>query len=503
MDRTGQISAEPLTDQPLCSSPESMTKINVIDDKPGYVELGHVHTHESVYAELTLTNESLLIQEYAFIDLSSSMEIQPNHGFGAILPGETIKLHLIYSPCLTDIPGNEIRANGLNGERSFQVQVVTLAELAGDKSQTILNKLKDEINTQSIIPRSRGFPYPIPVNIKRPKVLRRTIDKNEDDLEMQLNNDTVINRGDENDKHVSIENSDHVDRRKEKNSLEIHTYIIDTFCELSEQIIEFHPTACGSFSMASVHLRGYNMASYPHCTCGMIKNQRKEFTARYQFKSSSDRIKIMPQSGVLNNNELIEVNFMFKPRLPKSVIFEEGLRLKMNDEEKRETKNEKVNKPTKNAKKKKGKKEKEEEGKVSDVDKLAGEISLLESFEPCISTIFVTCTIDLEETRNKRKHEELLFVKLICPITRPEILVLNEVREIAFGPTAIGTSSRKFLFVKNISNQSVKINVNLLDPFGPFFVPPGRTIETGSILKLPVTYQPRENHEEEVSHLHI
>ena len=51
-------------------------------------------------------------------------------------------------------------------------------------------------------------------------------------------------------------------------------------------------------------------------------------------------------------------------------------------------------------------------------------------------------------------------------------------------------------------NRNVKVNVNLLDPFGPFFVPPGRTIETGSILKLPVTYQPRENHEEEVS-LHI
>lgn len=45
------------------------------------------------------------------------MEIQPNHGFGAILPGETIKLHLIYSPRLTDIPGNEIGANGLSGER--------------------------------------------------------------------------------------------------------------------------------------------------------------------------------------------------------------------------------------------------------------------------------------------------------------------------------------------------------------------------------------------------
>lgn len=87
--------------------------------EPPYVELGYVHTHESVYTELTLTNESLLIQEYAFIDLPPSMEIHPNHGFGAILPGETIKLHLIYSACLTDIPGNEIGENGLTGERRF------------------------------------------------------------------------------------------------------------------------------------------------------------------------------------------------------------------------------------------------------------------------------------------------------------------------------------------------------------------------------------------------
>lgn len=54
-----------------------------------------------------------------------------------------------------------------------------------------------------------------------------------------------------------------------------------------------------------------------------------------------------------------------------------------------------------------------------------------------------------------------------------------------------------------VSIRNVKIDVSLLDPFGPFFVPPGRTIETGSILKLPVTYQPEENHEDEVSYLLI
>lgn len=88
------------------------------------------------------------------------------------------------------------------------------------------------------------------------------------------------------------------------------------------------------------------MASYPHCTCGIIKNQRKEFTARYQFKSSSDRLKIMPQSGVLQSNEFIAVHFMFKPRLPKNMIFEKGLRLKMNVDE-QETKTEKIDESAK------------------------------------------------------------------------------------------------------------------------------------------------------------
>lgn len=95
-----------------------------------------------------------------------------------------------------------------------------------------------------------------------------------------------------------------------------------------------------------MHLRGFNVASYPHCTCGIIKNQRKEFTARYQFKSSSDRLKIMPQSGVLQSNEFIAVNFMFKPKLPKNMIFENGLRLKMNVDE-QETRTEKIDESAK------------------------------------------------------------------------------------------------------------------------------------------------------------
>lgn len=93
-----------------------------------------------------------------------------------------------------------------------------------------------------------------------------------------------------------------------------------------------------------------------------------------------------------------------------------------------------------------------DDDEATKLNKLLEEVSLLETFEPYISTIFVTCTIDLE-TKNDSKRNELLFLKLVCPVTKPEILILNQNCEIAFGPTAIGTSSRKLLFVKNISNK--------------------------------------------------
>lgn len=61
------------------------------------------------------------------------------------------------------------------------------------------------------------------------------------------------------------------------------------------------------------------MASYLHCTCGIVKNQEKDFTARYEFKCSSDAVKVVPQCGDLRSKEFVKISFIFEPPKPAPI----------------------------------------------------------------------------------------------------------------------------------------------------------------------------------------
>ncbi|XP_078034309.1 uncharacterized protein LOC144468598 [Augochlora pura] len=197
-------------------------------------------------------------------------------------------------------------------------------------------------------------------------------------------------------------------------------------------------------TQVSAHLRAYNMASYPGCSCGILKDQEKEFTAWFEFKCSSGRVRITPPRGTLKSKQFVKVFFVFEPGLP-------GSRPKI-DESKKPERSKKRDRSKEPQKTKKEKKKTAESEEMSDADKLAEEASLLETFEPKVLTIFATCFIDLT-TKDGQKREELLFVKMVCPVTRPEIVILDKYPDIKFGPTAIGTSSRKILRIKNISTK--------------------------------------------------
>ncbi|XP_020831607.1 cilia- and flagella-associated protein 74 isoform X2 [Phascolarctos cinereus] len=65
---------------------------------PKEVNFGYCTIYEAVYTKVTLTNKSLLPQEFGFISTPKYVEIQPNDGFGTILPLQSLPLDVIFKP---------------------------------------------------------------------------------------------------------------------------------------------------------------------------------------------------------------------------------------------------------------------------------------------------------------------------------------------------------------------------------------------------------------------
>ncbi|XP_061700894.1 cilia- and flagella-associated protein 74 isoform X2 [Syngnathoides biaculeatus] len=61
------------------------------------VDFGYCSIYQSVKSSVRLTNMSLLPQEFGFVGLPEFVEVQPNDGFGTLLPQETLELDIIFS----------------------------------------------------------------------------------------------------------------------------------------------------------------------------------------------------------------------------------------------------------------------------------------------------------------------------------------------------------------------------------------------------------------------
>ncbi|CAE1275585.1 Cilia- and flagella-associated protein 74 [Acanthosepion pharaonis] len=62
------------------------------------IDFGHCTIHESVRSCIQLINKSLLPQDFGFVDLPPYVSVQPNDGFGIILPLETLNLDVLFQP---------------------------------------------------------------------------------------------------------------------------------------------------------------------------------------------------------------------------------------------------------------------------------------------------------------------------------------------------------------------------------------------------------------------
>ncbi|XP_048374425.1 cilia- and flagella-associated protein 74 isoform X2 [Sphaerodactylus townsendi] len=63
---------------------------------PAEVDFGYCSIYEAVQTTITLKNKSILSQEFGFVGLPEFVEIQPNDGFGTLLPLESLSLDIIF-----------------------------------------------------------------------------------------------------------------------------------------------------------------------------------------------------------------------------------------------------------------------------------------------------------------------------------------------------------------------------------------------------------------------
>ncbi|CAF3926048.1 unnamed protein product [Adineta steineri] len=114
------------------------------------IDFGCCTTSESVVANINLKNNSLLAQPFGFVNLPDYIQVQPNDGFGTLLPEETIPLHVLFSPSATKEYRCTLTCKSLvNREFTIDCQGVgVLPPLS--LSSTVIHFSATPINDQSI-----------------------------------------------------------------------------------------------------------------------------------------------------------------------------------------------------------------------------------------------------------------------------------------------------------------------------------------------------------------
>ncbi|KAH9495100.1 Cilia- and flagella-associated protein 74 [Bulinus truncatus] len=89
-----------VTDQttPVVFTVQAVVTNSDIEISESQIDFGFCTIHESVVKRIELSNKSILPQHFGFVGLPEFVEVQPNDGFGTLLPLEKLSLDIIFSP---------------------------------------------------------------------------------------------------------------------------------------------------------------------------------------------------------------------------------------------------------------------------------------------------------------------------------------------------------------------------------------------------------------------
>ncbi|XP_053705397.1 cilia- and flagella-associated protein 74-like isoform X2 [Synchiropus splendidus] len=83
--------------EPMQVTVQAVVTTSDLEFEPTEVDFGCCSVDQSIRSTLRLTNLSLLSQEFGFVGVPEFVDVQPNDGFGTLLPQETLEIDLIFS----------------------------------------------------------------------------------------------------------------------------------------------------------------------------------------------------------------------------------------------------------------------------------------------------------------------------------------------------------------------------------------------------------------------
>lgn len=257
------------------------------EDGETVIDLGQISTHETVFFDLLLENPTLIRQEYGLLDLPEYLTVEGD--FGTLEVGEERILTGMVCPRVWDVPTKFGPGSvGTSGEVTARICCTTIPQLGGVKRKETAKYLGRKV-TRSV----------------------------------KTSKSTTENENSDDEGFYTREETPKESPPLQTNSLKIRFEILDNWCEISHQFVNFEDTPIGSFSLIHTYFNAFNDSSTNECSCGYLKsNKPKRWDCHFEIFGGSDEIRIEPTCGDVRNGGRRKITLVARPRIDQKVVEE-------------------------------------------------------------------------------------------------------------------------------------------------------------------------------------
>ncbi|XP_032635957.1 cilia- and flagella-associated protein 74 isoform X3 [Chelonoidis abingdonii] len=411
-----------------------------LEISPAEVNFGYCTIYEAVQTTITLTNKSILPQEFGFVGLPEFVEIQPSDGFGILLPLESLNLDIIFKASKAK-------------EYSFELTC------------------KSEINRQfKLSCKAVGVHPPLELSHSLVKFAATALN------DVSTATLYVINA------HVSLNCFTHAVPRIGKGEIAPVGPTSFEFLVPEDSPVTIMPSVGtvlpGKKCLIQVYFR-------PVLSEQLIREEAVQMLCRADAKRTMLK-KIHESEMQKRKDETVAGKKDGKK--PSFAALRQPLRVRS----------------SKHAAASSGfEPPKPEEIKTNSEEYIAAQYSLIRNFTGTFERYIIPCFVASGDIDEKKGSENLkyspyntLYLELHCPAVAPSVVVTsnNGKNIVNFGEVAVGHRVIKRITIQNISQEQLALGFSILNPNGPFLlVSPVGTLEPGENQFLFISFCPNES----------